>query len=336
MSEPISVAVLLLNGGMASTAIMPLEIFNCAGRLWNLLSAQACSAPFKVTTASIDGNPVRTDRHLTLSPETSFNELTHPDLVFVPAGGLELDALFQHGYDIDDVIAGNAGVTDWLLKWAKEGCTIAAVCSGVALPAHAGLLDGKIATSHWGLADLYRERFPKVDWQQQFLVTDAGKILCGGGANAAADLSLYIVEKFCGRQMAQETARALMIEMPRTWQNSFTHFSLRANHDDELILKSQRWLQQHYAEDVQLDEVAQDSGMSPRNFMRRFKAATGDTPLGYLQGIRIAVAKQLLERSHTTVQGIAQQVGYTDLIFFRNLFKRHTGLCPNEYRTRFA
>lgn len=336
MSKPISIAVLLLNGGIASTAITPLEVFNSTGQLWNVLSDQKRAPKFTVTTATIDGQPVRTDRRLALAPETSFKELEKPDLVFVPAGGLELDTMFEEGYDIDEVLARNAEVIEWLKKWSAGGTTIAAVCSGVVLPATAGLLDGKVATAHWGLAELYRQRFPKVDWQEQYLVTDAGNILCGGGANAAADLSLYIVEKYCGRQMAQETARALLIEMPRTWQASFTHFSLRANHNDEPILKSQKWLQEHYAKEVQIDRLARESGMSSRNFIRRFKEATGDTPLGYLQGIRVAVAKRLLERSQITVQDVSFQVGYNDLVFFRNLFKRHTGLCPNEYRARFA
>ena len=333
---PISIAVLLLNGGIASTAVQPLEIFNSTGQLWNVLSQQPCRPPFAVTTASLDGRPVRTDRRLMLTPERSFAELARPDIVFVPAGGLELDEMFRQGYDVDEVIGRNAETVDWLKRWAEQGSTIASVCSGVALTAAAGLLDGKLATAHWGLADLYRGRFPRVDWREQYLVTDADDMLCGGGANAAADLSLYIVERFCGRQTAQETARALIIEMPRTWQNSFTHFSLRANHNDEPILCSQQWLQEHYAEDIQIDAIARDNGMSVRNFVRRFKIATGDTPLGYLQGIRVAVAKRLLESSHTTIQDVAQRVGYTDLIFFRSLFKRHTGLSPNDYRARFG
>lgn len=336
MSEPISIAVLLLNGGIASTAITPLEVFSSTGQLWNVLSDEACDPPFMVTSATLDGQPVRTDRRLALSPETSFQALGRPDVVFVPAGGLELEAMFEHGYDIDEVVERNADVIDWLKKWNAEGTTIAAVCSGVVLPAIAGLLDGKVATAHWGLAEMYRQRFPKVDWQEKYLVTDAGDIICGGGANAAADLSLYIVEKYCGRQIAQETARALLIEMPRTWQASFTHFSLRANHNDTPILTSQKWLQEHYAEDVQIDALARENGMSSRNFIRRFKNATGDTPLGYLQSIRIAVAKRLLERSQVTIQDVAGQVGYNDLVFFRSLFKRHTGLCPNTYRSRFS
>lgn len=332
----ISIAVLFLRGGIASTAVQPLEIFHHTGQLWNLLGNEPVAPAFKVTTASLDGNPVRTDRHLSLTPECSFADLETPDLVFVPAGGCELETMAREGYDVDKTIDANSEVVDWLRRWASRGVKIAAVCSGVLLPAKAGLLDGKVATAHWGLADSYRQYFPEVDWRKEYLVTDAGDMFCGGGANAAADLSLYLVEKYCGREIALQTARALIIEMPRTWQTSFTHFPLRAEHSDPRVLEAQKWIQHHYASDIHFDTLAQEIGMSSRNFARRFKEATGETPLGYLQAIRVAMAKRLLEESHRTVQDIAESVGYIDLIFFRNLFRRHTGMGPNDYRTRFG
>lgn len=331
-----SVAVLFLRGGAASTAIQPMEIFASTGILWNLLNDEIATPQFKVTTASADGEAMRTDSHLSITPECSFEELEAPDLIFVPAGGLEFDVLARDGYDVDAVIARNPEVVDWLPRWAKAGSQVAGVCSGVALLAAAGLLDGKCATAHWALAKQYRQRFPDIDWREEYLVTDAGDVYCGGGVNAAADLSLYLVEKFCGRGVAAQTAKSLLIEMPRTWQNAFTHFSLRSSHDDLPILRAQEWLQHHYAQDVRFDALAKDVGMSSRNFARRFKQATGESPLNYLHSLRIAMAKQLLEAGSVTVQEIAERTGYIDLIFFRNLFKRHTGLSPNEYRKRFG
>lgn len=330
------VTVLLLNGGMASTAIWPIEIFRCAGRLWNALQGIEQQPVFEVATASIDGGPVRIDDQLGLVPARSFAEVDAPELVFVPASGLELDGLLANGFSIDEALAANPGVTDWLRRWAGRGAAIASVCSGVALVASAGLLDGKPATTHWGLAETMRERFPAVDWREEYLVVDGGDRFCGGGVNAAADLALYIVEKYCGREIALQTARALLIEMPRTWQNSFTHFALRMTHEDEAVLRVQDELQRRYAEDIQLDGLAARYGMSPRNFARRFKQATGDSPLAYLHGLRIAVAKQMLEQGAMTVQEIAGAVGYIDLAFFRALFRRHAGMTPADFRRRFG
>lgn len=330
------IAVLILNGGCASTAILPTEIFRNSGVFWNLLHGKPAAPVFDVTTASVDGNPVRTDPLISVTPQCAFSKLNAPDLIFVPAGGLELEVLTEQGYEIDAVIEKNAEVVGWLKRWAASGTQIAAVCSGVALLAEAGLLDGKRATAHWGLAEIYRRRFPRVDWRHEYLVTDAGDVYCGGGINAAADLALYLVEKFCGRETATQCARALLIEMPRTWQNAFTHFSLRAPHDDEPVHRAQEWLQGHYAQDVHLEALAAHVGMSPRNFARRFKEATGESPLNYLHALRVAMAKRLLESSRLTVQEVSEEVGYADLIFFRKLFKRHAGLSPSDYRKRFG
>ncbi|MBB5519330.1 GlxA family transcriptional regulator [Amphiplicatus metriothermophilus] len=331
-----NVAVLFLNGGCASTATLPTEIFCNAGVFWNLVSGEPPRPRFRVTTASLDGEPVRTDRLISLRPERSFRDIASPHLVFVPAGGLELEALAQNGYDIDAVIDRNVETVGWLKRWAEDGAQIAAVCSGVALVAEAGLLDGKPATAHWGLVEQYARRFPRVDWRPEYLVTDAGRFYCGGGINSAADLALYLVEKFCGRETATRCAKALLIEMPRTWQNAFTHFSMRPPHDDERIHRAQGWLQKNYSQVVRIETLAAELGMSARNFIRRFKQATGETPMGYLQSLRIAMAKRLLENGRLTIQEVAQEVGYADLIFFRALFKRHTGTCPNDYRKRFG
>lgn len=330
------VAVLFLNGGCASTALLPMEIFRNAGVLWNLLNGKAPTPRFRVTTASIDGGPAVTDHLVSLIPVCSVEDLETPDIVFIPAGGLPLETLVHTGYAIDSVIGRNAQVVPWLRRWAEGGAKIAAVCSGVALVAEAGLLRGKRATTHWGLADVYRNRFPEVDWQPEYLITDNGDIFCGGGINSAADLSLYLVERFGSRDLALECARALLIEMPRTWQVAFAHVDLDRDHNDGAIRRAQNWMQQHFQRSVSLEAIAARVGMSPRNFVRRFKDATGHTPLHYIHAIRVNVAKRLLEDGRQSVQEISHAVGYEDVIFFRDLFKRHTGICPAEYRSRFG
>jgi transcriptional regulator GlxA family with amidase domain len=330
------VAVLFLNGGCASTALLPMEIFRNAGVLWNILNGRAPTPRFRVSTASLRGAPVETDHLVSLTPASAIEDIAHPDIVFVPAGGLPLESLVKSGYAIDAVIARNASVIPWLRRWADEGARIAGVCSGVALLAEAGLLDGKCATTHWGLADLYRRRFPNIDWQPDHLITDAGNIYCSGGVNSAADLSLYLVERFSSRDVALECAKALLIEMPRTWQVSFAHVALHRDHKDENIRNAQTWMHDHFRHPVAVDAIAARLGMSPRNFLRRFKEATGRSPLTYVHAVRVAAAKTLLESGQQSIQEVSQAVGYDDVIFFRDLFKRHTGLCPTQYRSRFG
>jgi transcriptional regulator GlxA family with amidase domain len=328
------VAILFLEGGFASTAILPLEIFSTAGMLWNGFNGDQPSQHFKVTSASVDGRPVKVDSRLSLTPECSFTKLGQPDLVFVPAGGFRSDELAHAGYDLEAITRANSEAMHWLRRWNGDGAEIASVCSGVALLAAAGLLDGKQATAHWGVMQLYREHFPNVQWQEKFAVIDNGDTYCSSGLNGPSDLSLYLVEKYCGRDIAVQCARALSIEMPKRWHATFTQLSRTVAHDDERIFAAQQWLQERYAEEQRFEEVARKFGMSGRNFARRFKNATGESPLAYLHGMRIAAAKQLLESTLVSVQEIAQKVGYSDVLFFRELFKRHTGVSPSEYRRR--
>jgi len=330
------VAVLFLNGGCASTALLPLEIFRNAGVLWNLLNGRAPVPRFRVTTASAGGEPAVTDQLVSLIPSCSIEDVEHPDIVFVPAGGLPFETLVHTGYVIDAVIERNAAVIPWLQRWNAEGAKIAGVCSGVALLAEAGLLDDKRATTHWGLVGAYRQRFPNVDWQSEYLITDTGNVFCGGGVNSAADLSLYLVERFGNHDLARECAKALLLEMPRTWQVAFADMALRTDHRDKSIRRAQDWIHTHFRHSISLDAIAMHVGMSPRNFVRRFKAATGHTPLSYTHAIRMNMAKRLLENERQTIQEVSQAVGYEDVMFFRDLFRRHTGIGPSEYRTRFG
>ncbi len=332
----IDVTVLLLDGGFLSTAIGPMEVFRSAGVLWNVFAGEAPCARFRVSVASADGGIARPDALVGVSGSSALSEL-RPDLVWVPAAGLDLETVVASGFDVDAAVARNAKVIPWLQRQAARGAEIAGVCSGVALLAAAGLLDGRRATTHWALADQFRQRFPKVEWRPEYLVTDAAGVYCGGGVNAASDLSLYLVEKLCGREVAAECAKAMLIEMPRIWQVAFAHLDVgREQHQDEAILRAQEWLHEHYDREVRLEALAGRIGMSPRNFIRRFKEATGRTPLAYLQSLRIASARRLLENGRGTVQEVSAAVGYDDVMFFRSLFRRHTGLSPTEYRQRFG
>jgi len=331
-----TIVILFVNGGLASTAILPLDVFQSAGTLWNALNGTPPEAHFAVLTASADGAPVKVNRHLAMTPERACADIDQPDIVFVAAGGVEFEAMVSAAYDPVATIASNVALVPHLRRWHKAGAIVATACSGALLAAEAGLLDGKRATAHWGLAELYARHFPAVEWREEYLVTDSGDVVCGGGVNAAADVSLYLVEKFCGREVALKTARSLCIEMPRTWQNSFTHFELRAAHEDEHVLAAETFIRNHFADDLNCEAVARHVGMSGRNFARRFKDATGDTPLAYLHALRIAVAKQMLETTDLQIAEIATRVGYTDLAFFRVLFRPSAGARPSDQRRRFG
>lgn len=320
------VTILFLDGTFASTAIGPMEVFCHAGTLWGILTGTRQVPRFRVTTASVDGGAVRCDGPIQIQPDTALTSIRNPDLIFIPTTGLSLD----------DAVERNAPVLPWLRRWHKRGAAIASVCSGVGLVAAAGLLDGRRATTHWALADRFRKEYPKVKWMPELMVTEDRGLYCGGGVHAALDLSLYLVEKFCGHEVAMQSAKAMLLETPRGWQAGFAIVPLKTAHSDDNISSAQDWLHQNFHRSFPLEAPARRVGMSLRNFVRRFKQATGDSPLMYLQKLRIAAAKRLLESDHRTVQEISDAVGYQDVAFFRNLFQRHTGVSPSAYRQRFG
>ena len=322
----IDVTVLFLDHGHACTATGPLEVFRDAGVLWNVLRDEPPAPRFRVRSASIGGRPVRPDAPYTIQPDLSLDQVGATDLVFVPSAGLGLDEL----------LARNAPVIDFLRRARAGGARIASVCSGVALPAAAGLLDGRRATTHWGLVDAYRARFPRVDWRPDEIVTESDGVYCGGGVHAALDLALYLVEKLCGRTLAVQCAKSLLVEMPRACQTGFAVLPLGGRHNDASIGRAEEWIHRHCREPFRFEALARELGMSPRNFVRRFKAATGLAPIDYLQRLRVRAAQRLLEEDDVTVQQVGRAVGYEDAAFFRGLFKRHTGLAPALYRRKFA
>jgi len=320
------VTILFLDQTFSSTAIGPMEVFRHAGTLWNMFAGTRPSPRFRVTTASANGREVHCDGPLHIRPETAINNIRKIDLIFIPSTGVS----------VDDVVERNAAVVPWLRRWRKRGVAIASVCSGVGLVAATGLLDGRRATTHWGLAERFREKYPKVRWMPELMVTEDRGLYCGGGVHAALDLSLHLVERFCGHDIAMQSAKALLIETPRAWQAGFGIVPLKTEHSDDAISGAQEWLHENFHRTFPLEAPARRVGMSLRNFIRRFKQATGDSPLNYLQKLRIAAAKRLLESDHRTMQEISDAVGYRDAAFFRTLFQRHTGVSPSSYRRKFG
>jgi transcriptional regulator GlxA family with amidase domain len=322
----IDVTILFLDQTFSSTAVGPLEVFRHAGTLWNYLTGTRQVPRFRVTTASVGGRAVQCDGPIYIKPDVALAAVRKTDLIFIPTTGIT----------VEDVVERNAPVVPWMKRWHKRGAAIASVCSGVGLVAATGMLDGKRATTHWGLAERFREKYPKVKWMPELMVTEDGKFYCGGGVHAALDLSLYLVEKFCGHDVAVQSAKALLIETPRAWQAGFAIVPLKTEHSDDSIASAQEWLHENFQRTFPLEAPARRVGMSQRNFVRRFKQATGDSPLIYLQKLRVAAAKRLLESDRRTMQEVTDAVGYQDVAFFREVFQRHTGVSPSGYREKFG
>lgn len=324
----LEVAIVMFDDGLSSTAVMPTEILHSAGSLWNTLNDETPHPAFRVRTVSIDGKPVHSPYGFQIQPHTTIDAIERADIVIVPTSGLDLDLK----------LVENSALLPWLQRHHRQGAYIVGVCMGAAYLAAAGLLDDKMATTHWAVCADMARRFPKVRWHPEYFVTEDQRILCSGGVGSSIDISLYLVEKFCGHEVALHTAKALLLPMPRLHQHQSGYAVLPVSkaHDDSRIRAIEAHLQENFRDETSIQSLAERACMSERTFVRHFKAATGKLPAAYIQAMRIEAAKAMLEHDGLSVQTIASSVGYNDLAFFRSLFRRATGMTPQQYRASFA
>lgn len=224
---------------------------------------------------------------------------------------------------------------EWLKEQHSKGVILSSVCAGAFLLGETGLLSKRKATTHWGYAEIFKQRFPDVDLDVDRIIIEDGDIVTAGGAMAWTDLGLRMVDRFLGSQVMNETARMLLIDPSRREQCYYSAFSPNLTHGDAAILKVQHWLQRTKAQDIDLSTLADCAQLEERTFLRRFHKATGMTSTEYCQRLRIGAAKDFLQFSLSPVEQIAWKVGYSDASAFRKIFKRIVGLTPSEYRRRF-
>ncbi|HIJ78074.1 MAG: helix-turn-helix domain-containing protein [Desulfobulbaceae bacterium] len=318
------VTILALDDAAATTITGPYDTFCLTGVLWNLGQGQDIVPEFKVEIVTPTGAPARCMNNLTIMAHRAMTEVRETDLILVSAV-----------LDIHQTLARQGEIIEWLKERYRAGAMLASVCTGSFALAETGLLDGKIATTHWRAADEFKALYPKVQLKPERLITDAGDIFCSGGFNSSIDLANYLVEKMCGRETAIQCAKSLVVDRGRVSQTPYSVFNFQREHHDEQILKIQNRLETDFNKDIDLEQLAQRYGMGRRTMERRFKASTGDTPLMYLQRVRVEAAKQKLESNKMTFDEISYQVGYEDTSFFRKIFIKHTTMRPIEYRAKF-
>ncbi len=326
MCKKIKKATILgLHNSMATTIFGPMDILNQAGRLWNRVSKSPATPFFDVSIASADGQPIKATNNVLIQPHCSIADVDQTDLVVIASATY-----------IEKILEKNPELVPWIRRQYARGGHVASICTGVFLLAETGLLDGKAATLHWGFVEQFRQKYPRVNLKQDQMFLDQGRLYCSAGVNAGLDLSLYLVEKLCGRQTAVQCAKTMILDMGREIQTPYDCFLFSRDHGDTEVLGVQKWLEQHHTQAIDYDHLAGKYGMSRRSLERRFKQAAGVTPLGYLQQMRVETAKHLLEEGSRTFNEITYLVGYEDISFFRKVFVRLAGLRPKEYQQRFS
>ncbi|HUF86671.1 MAG TPA: helix-turn-helix domain-containing protein [Thermohalobaculum sp.] len=227
---------------------------------------------------------------------------------------------------------------DWLRRMHGAGALVTSVCSGSVVLAETGLLDGREAACHWAYGDLFRRFYPRVRLVENAVVClsgEADRIVTAGGVTAWMDLAVYLIARFCGQQSAIETAKVFLLAGHEEGQLPFAAMGRRVDGADAVIAECQDWIARHYEAPNPVQAMIERSGLNPRTFARRFRAATGYQPIDYVQALRIEEAKQMLETEGAGIEEVAAQVGYEDPASFRRVFKRRAGLTPAAYRRKF-
>ncbi|MGQ0738425.1 MAG: GlxA family transcriptional regulator [Bacteroidota bacterium] len=257
--------------------------------------------------------------------DNQLKEVKKTDLVFIPA-------LFG---DMKPAIEKNKILIPWIREQYDNGSEVASLCVGAFLLASTGLLNGKKCSTHWGFMNEFREMYPEVEVVEGSIVTEEKRIYSSGGANSYWNLLLYLVEKYTNRETAILASKYFAIDIDRESQAAFAMFKGQKDHGDKEIKKAQDYIEKNIHERITIDELAGIAAVSRRTFERRFKEATNNSVLEYIQRIKIEAAKRQFESSRKNINEVMYDVGYTDTKAFRTIFKRVTGLTPVEYRNKY-
>jgi transcriptional regulator GlxA family with amidase domain len=237
--------------------------------------------------------------------------------------------------DLATALALNKEAIPWIVDQYNQGAEIASLCIGAFLLASTGLLDGKKCSTHWVHSGSFRDMFPNVELVDGSIITEEQGIYSSGGANSYWNLLLYLVEKYTDRDTAILASKYFAIDIDRDSQSAFMMFEGQKDHADEEIKKAQEFIEANYMEKITVDSLADMFAIGRRSFERRFKKATDNTVVEYIQRVKIEAAKRSFESSLKNVNEVMFDVGYTDTKAFRTIFKKITGLTPVEYRNRY-
>lgn len=318
-----SVTFFLCEQMLASSIALPMEQLHAAQSMAvaNKRRQKAARQTFRL--ASMDGKPVRSHTGLRLTPDCAISDIEQSDITYLPA-------LWRNP---SQVLRRNNSLSPWLIHQHQRGNIIAGVGTGCCFMAQAGLLDFQPATTHWYFFDEFARRYPLVQLKRQHFITRAGNLYCTGSVTSLADLTVHFIQEAYGRDIARLVERHFFHEVRQAYAIPDPRRGAGPAHPDEDIAAAESWLRHHAEQDVVIAQLARQFKISLRSFNRRFKNATGLTPVQYLQKVRMRIAGELLKTSNLTIAEIAYKTGYQDLAHFTSLFKKHFATTPSQYRT---
>ena len=316
------ISILVPNDAILGSLEGTRQVFSQVNQLFKM---KGLDPAFQVQLVGLAKETLVSAGLFTVNADVLIDEVQQTDLIVIPA----IDG------DIRKAIENNKAFLPWITQQHADGAEVASLCLGAFILASTGLLNGKKCATHWLAANQFRKMFPDVELVSEKIITDENGIYSSGGASSFWNLLLYIIEKYVNRDMAITMSKYFEIEIDRYDQSSFIIFQGQKDHADEPVKQAQEFIEKNYHERITVEQLTTMLALSRRNFERRFKKATSNTVVEYMQRVKIEAAKKGLESGRKNVNELMYEVGYSDTKAFRTVFKRTTGLSPIEYRNKY-
>jgi transcriptional regulator GlxA family with amidase domain len=317
-----NITILVPQGAILGSIEGPRQVLTEVNKL---LKSMGRPALFKVQLAGLAKEVPVAGGIYTVYTDALIKNIAKTDLIIIPALDGEMIQNLENNQDF----------VPWIVKQYQSGAEVGSLCVGAFLLASTGLVSGRKCATHWMAAKDFRKMFPDVNLVEDCIITDEYGIYSSGGAFSYLNLILYLIEKYAGRDIAVFMSKAFQIDIERRSQSPFVIFNGQKDHEDEAVKKAQEIIENSVAEKITVDQLADTLALSRRNLERRFKKATANSIVEYIQRVKIEAAKMSLESSRENVNEVMYNVGYTDPKAFRTTFKRITGLSPIQYRSKY-
>lgn len=314
------ISIVIVARALGSSITIPLEMLNAANDL--ALAKKQKHQVSRIELVGAGSSPYELAGGMNIHCAHGLQDIASTDLIFIPG------IWRKPGH----AVSGNTALIEWTRKHYERGATVCAAATGAYFLAEGGLLDNKLATTHWRYFSDFARRYPKVKLQRKRFTTKSERIYCTGSVNAIRDIMLHFIAELYDNAIANEVAQHFTHELKPSFEAELLGKDQQSSHHDEIIIAVQEWLQNNFQDKIQIAELAERFGMSVRSLNRRFRLATDTTPLQYLQSLRLSHAKSLLKHSNLIIAEVADTVGYQDTSYFTELFKKANEMTPHQYR----
>jgi transcriptional regulator GlxA family with amidase domain len=281
---------------------------------------------FDIDLVALTKEPVTCHKFFEVKPTKTIDEVKRTDLIIISS----------ITGNIEEALKNNTSLIDWIkTKRIENDAEIASLCRSAFILAETGLLNGKSCATHWFVHQQFEKKYPKICLLPDKIISEDNGIYSSGGAYSFLNMIVYLIERHYGREVAIWCSKMAEIDFDRIDQNQFIIFNGQKDHNDEVIKEVQIYIEEKFEEKTSVEGLAKKYAISNRNFIRRFKKATRNTPFEYIQRVRVEAAKKSFESSTLNINQVMYNVGYNDVKAFRKTFKKYTGLSPSEYRRKF-